>query len=202
MKPLAQIPDPDDSVLAPADLAEVRSGKKIELCRLIEAKSALAEIALVLLWIERNFHSLDYSPSGNSNGGWPRSRRIENHTEGAPGPSLLGTREVEETARDRESARAARSCRQLDTDPRSTTHACSSSPFRPLTPAPNFTAVNAFLHAKHTKNGAKWPQKHVPEPVLTTFREILWLHTLLFGQFHGSTHQLDGQFHGICLKES
>jgi hypothetical protein len=25
---------------------------------------------------------------------------------------------------------------------------------------------------------------------------------LLFGQFHGSTHQLNGQFHGICLKES
>jgi hypothetical protein len=68
MKSLAQIPDPDDSVLAPADLAEVRSGKKIELCRLVEAKSALEEIALVLLWIERNFHILDYSPGGNSNG--------------------------------------------------------------------------------------------------------------------------------------
>jgi len=67
MKSLAQIPDPDDSVLAPANLAEVRSGKKIELCHLIEAKFALAEIALVLLWIERNFHSPDYSPSRNSN---------------------------------------------------------------------------------------------------------------------------------------
>jgi hypothetical protein len=35
---------------------------------LVEAKSALEEIALVLLWIERNFHILDYSPGGNSNG--------------------------------------------------------------------------------------------------------------------------------------
>jgi len=59
MKPLPQITDPDDPVLAATDLAEVRSGKKIELGRLIESQPALAEIALVLPWVVRDLHNLN-----------------------------------------------------------------------------------------------------------------------------------------------
>jgi len=32
--------------------------------------------------------------------------------------------------------------------------------------------------------------------------EILWFSLLLFGQFHGSTHQLIAQFQGIPLQKS
>jgi hypothetical protein len=38
--------------------------------------------------------------------------------------------------------------------------------------------------------------------VLTRSWEILWLHALLFGQFHGSTPQLIAQFQGISLEKS
>jgi hypothetical protein len=37
---------------------------------------------------------------------------------------------------------------------------------------------------------------------LTALWEILCNPLLLFGQFPGSTHQLNGQFRGICLEES
>jgi len=55
------------------------------------------------------------------------------------------------------------------------------------------------VHRK-TRPGARFDA--LLGPALTNFWEILWLRTLLFGQFQGSTHQLNGQFHGICLKES
>jgi hypothetical protein len=39
-------------------------------------------------------------------------------------------------------------------------------------------------------------------PFFKCLWEILWLHTLLFGQFHGFTYQLNGQFQGISLEKS
>lgn len=62
MKSLPHIPNPNDSVLSSANLAKVRSRKEIELSSLVEAQVALAEIALVLAWIERNFHTFDCIP--------------------------------------------------------------------------------------------------------------------------------------------
>jgi hypothetical protein len=59
MKPLPQITDPDDPVLASADLTEVGSRKKIELGRLVESQPALTKIALVLSWIVRELHKLN-----------------------------------------------------------------------------------------------------------------------------------------------
>jgi hypothetical protein len=44
-------------------------------------------------------------------------------------------------------------------------------------------------------------QKRVPEPFLTCLWVILCEPLLLFGQFHGSTHPPDGQFHGTCLEK-
>jgi hypothetical protein len=58
------------------------------------------------------------------------------------------------------------------------------------------------LHAKSPQNTRKMAQKRAPDPVLTCLWEILCELLLLFGQFRGSTHQLNGQFHGICLEES
>jgi hypothetical protein len=52
------------------------------------------------------------------------------------------------------------------------------------------------------QNGAKHGQKHVAKPFLARLWEILCEPLLLLGQFHGSTHPREGQFHGICLKES
>jgi hypothetical protein len=38
--------------------------------------------------------------------------------------------------------------------------------------------------------------------IWTCLREILYEPSLLFGQFHGYAYLLNGQFQGICLKES
>jgi len=45
------------------------------------------------------------------------------------------------------------------------------------------------------------PCLYVPAS-LTRRWEILWFYALLFGQFHGFTHQLNGQFQGIPLEKS
>ena len=45
------------------------------------------------------------------------------------------------------------------------------------------------------------PCPYVPA-CLTHRWEILWFYALLFGQFHGFTHQLNGQFQGIPLEKS
>jgi hypothetical protein len=42
----------------------------------------------------------------------------------------------------------------------------------------------------------------LPKAVLTCLWEILCEPVLLFGQFHGFTHQLNGQFQGIPVKKS
>jgi hypothetical protein len=52
------------------------------------------------------------------------------------------------------------------------------------------------------QNTRKYALKHAPKPLLTCSWEILCEPLLLKGQFHGFTHQLNGQFQGICLKES
>jgi hypothetical protein len=52
------------------------------------------------------------------------------------------------------------------------------------------------------QNTRKMAQKHAPKPFLTCLWEILCEPLLLKGQFHGFTHQLNGQFQGICLEKS
>jgi hypothetical protein len=52
------------------------------------------------------------------------------------------------------------------------------------------------------QNTPKNAPKHAPKPLLRFSWEILCEPLLLKGQFHGFTHQLNGQFQGICLEES
>jgi hypothetical protein len=52
------------------------------------------------------------------------------------------------------------------------------------------------------QNTRKTAQEHAFDPVLTCLWEILCEPLLSKGQFRGFTHQLNGQFHGICLEES
>jgi hypothetical protein len=49
---------------------------------------------------------------------------------------------------------------------------------------------------------AKTAQKHAFDPIMTLLWVILCKPSRKKGQFHGCTHQLIAQFHGICLKES
>jgi hypothetical protein len=64
------------------------------------------------------------------------------------------------------------------------------------------TTDHCELAQKRREFACKSAQKHAPKPLLTCSWEILCEPLLLFGQFHGFTHQLNGQFQGICLEES
>jgi hypothetical protein len=58
MEPLLQVANSYQAVFSIAHFVEVRSGSEVEVRSLLKAKTALAEFAFTLSWVERNLHCL------------------------------------------------------------------------------------------------------------------------------------------------